>query len=100
MAIKKIITTENGNEVSYFRIASINQNYINPTHVLEVYIYGYKSEDYRQTEKIKADRDFQTVLSFKHYILPLSSEDDSSMSGVYKRIKEEIPEFENAEDLL
>lgn len=98
MALKKEIILEKGIVANYFRIASITQNFINQDPILDVYIYGYANENYRNEEKEIADDDIQKVVSFNNYRLLMDDEKGYSREDIYNRIKSEIPEFDGAED--
>ena len=98
MALKKKIILEKGIVANYFRIASITQNFINKDLILDVYMYGYANENYRNEEKEIADDDIQKVVSFNNYRLLMDDEKGYSREDIYNRIKSEIPEFDGAED--
>ena len=98
MALKKIITNDKGITTEYFRIANIEQNFINPQPLLEIYIYGYTDESFRLTEKDEADKDKQTVVYFERFQLPLDDTKGYSREDIYNRLKTEVPLFEGAED--
>ena len=98
MALKKQITNDKGVVINYFRIADIDQNFINPEPILEVYIYGYVNENFRLMEKNEADKDKQTVVYFECFRLPLDDTKGYSREDIYNRLKTEVPLFKGAED--
>ena len=98
VALKKQITDDKGVVINYFRIADIDQNFINPEPILEIYVYGYANENFRLVEKNEADKDKQTVIYFERFQLPLDDTKGYSREDIYNRLKTEVPLFEGAED--
>ena len=98
MALKKNVTDDKGITINYFRIANIEQNFINPQPIVEVYVYGYADESFRLIEKQENDINKQTVIYFDRFYLPLNDDLGYARADIYNRLKNEIPLFMGAED--
>jgi len=98
MALHKEVVLDKGIVARYFRIAEIDQNFINEEDKLAVYIYGYADESYRIAEKERQDDDMQEIVYYQHIELPLDDEKGYSRAQIYNRLKVEVPLFEGAED--
>lgn len=101
MALLKERVDENGIISSYHRIANIQQNFINHEPLIEVYVYHYTSENFRNIEKIKIeeDGDYQNVVGFSRYIFELNDSLGATRTDFYNRMKNEIEEYFEAEDV-
>jgi hypothetical protein len=99
MALHKATTNEIGVPTSYFRIAHIEENYMNPEPHLIVYVYGYADETFRESEKIISDKDVQKCNFRDRYELEVDDTKGYGRAALYARLKNEIPMFEGAEDV-
>lgn len=101
MALFKEFVDERGIKSHYHRIASIQQNFINATPVIEIYVYHYSEAEYREIEKAKIveDIDFQNIVGTDSYVLELDDTKGATRSDLYKRMVEELPEYANAEKI-
>ena len=101
MALFKEFVDERGVTSHYHRIASIQQNFINATPVIEIYVYHYSETEYREIEKVKIveDIDFQNIVGTDSYVLELDDTKGATRADLYKRMVEELPEYANAEKI-
>lgn len=99
MALKKTITDDKGIVITYFRIADIDQNFINPESYLTVYIYGYADEGLREEEKTLADKDIQKVIYWERFNFPIDDTKGYSRADIYERLKNEVSMFSDAIDM-
>jgi len=100
MALKKIMVEDNGIETEYHRISDI---YIileyGQISRIAVVITNYVSEEYRNIEKSN-DTLLPTSVYQKSYDLSLGSvEDVFSISTIYQRIVNEVPELLGATEI-
>lgn len=101
MALFKEFVDERGITSHYHRIADIQQNFINATPVVEVYVYHYSETEYREIEKVKIveDVDFQNIVGTDSYVFELDDTKGATRADFYKRMIEELPEYANAEKI-
>ncbi|MBW8380965.1 MAG: hypothetical protein K0M69_00375 [Youngiibacter sp.] len=99
MALKKDFIDEVGTKTSYFRIAHIEENYLNPESFLTVYVKGYADKSYRDREKEVADKD-RTFENYRERFR-LSPDDNKGYGrgNLYKRLKTEVELFNDAVDI-
>ena len=92
---------ERGIKSHYHRIASIQQNFINETPVIEVYVYHYSEAEYREIERVKIveDINFQNIVGTDSYVFELDDTKGATRADFYKRMIEELPEYANAEKI-
>lgn len=98
MALFKEFIDERGIKSHYHRIANIQQNFINATPIVEVYVYHYSEAEYREIEKIKIAEDvhFQNIVGTDRYVFELDDTKGATRADFYIRMVEELPEYANA----
>lgn len=98
MALKNKVIDDKGVAAEYFRIANIEQNFINNESFLSIYVYGYAGDSFRIAEKQNEDKNYQNVIWYERFRLPLDDKKGYSRNDIYKRLKSEINIFKDSED--
>ncbi len=98
MALHKEVILDKGIVAKYFRIAEIDQNFINKEDKFTVYVYGYADKSYRLLEKERQSDDMQEIVYFEHIEFLFDNAKGYSRQQIYNRLKTEIPLFEGAID--
>lgn len=98
MALKNKVIDDKGITAEYFRIANIEQNFINNEPILSIYVYGYAGDSFRVAEKEKQDSNYQNVIWFERFNLPLDDTKGYSRKDIYNRLKSEVEIFYGSED--
>lgn len=98
MALHKEVVLDKGIVAKYFRIAEIDQNFINKEDKFTVYVYGYADESYRFLEKERQDDDMQEIVYFDHIEFSFDDAKGYSRQQIYDRLKTEVPLFEGSID--
>lgn len=99
MALSINYVNETGIVSKYFRIADIDQNFLNPESFMTVYVYGYTDEGYRETEKTLADKDTQKINFTERFQLAIDDTKGYSRADIYERLKNEVSIFLGAIDV-
>lgn len=100
MALYKEIINDKGVLTKYHRIANIEQNFLNQEPRLTVYMKSYSDDNFRSLEKNSENNDIETAIEFEHITLPLDDSKGATRDDIYKRLKEEVEKFKDAEDLV
>jgi hypothetical protein len=95
MALKKLITDPKGQKTEYHRVLIASQVYVDGKECIQINLAGYTSKAFRDAEK--ADNTERIVNCIP--ITLITTDDDFSRATLYQRIKSEILEFEDAEDV-
>lgn len=97
MALKKTITKNNGVEMSYHRITSVDlmvetNSKDEDTLRLMIRLQSYLNKEYR---------DRNCPIDSKHYMIPLATDESTEISSIrqfaYSKLKE-LPEWADVED--
>lgn len=99
MALKKTYKNAIGIPTEYFRIADINENYINPEPVITVYVKGYADATYRDTEKKAKDKDVDMSNFTERYTFLPDDTKGYGLANMYGRLKNEVEFFKDSTDL-
>lgn len=100
MALKKQVRQPNGLILEYHMIAKID---IEPNQKITILVHSYLDDNARQYEKDYADGKIEGEPQFPYYdyrYIHLDYDPGMSISRAYEWIKNNIPEFEGAIDIL
>ena len=98
MAVKKNFVDDKGVPTNYFRIAHIEENYLNPDPIIVVYVIGYADKSFRDKEKEARDVNVDKSNYHNRFILTPDDTKGYGRNNFYKRLKEEVELFKDAID--